>query len=182
MNTSELKSKLSKAQEFLKGELSQIRTGRASPSLLEGILVEAYGTKMTIIELASVMVSDSQNLVVTPWDKTLIKSIAKAIREFQPSLNPVEESDRIRVPVPLLTEERRKEMARMVGVKVEECKNAIRNIRQEAMKDIDKMFSDKAIGEDEKFRFKEEVEKIVKEYSDGADEIGEVKKKEILTV
>lgn len=182
MNTSELKSKLSKAQEFLKNELSQIRTGRASPSLLEGIPVDAYDTKMSIIELASIMVADPQNLVVTPWDKGLIKSIAKAIRESQASLNPVEESDKIRVPVPSLTEDRRKEMAKTVGVKVEECKTTMRNIRQEAMKDIEKMFSDKAIGEDEKFRLKEETEKIVKEFTDLADEIGETKKNEILTV
>jgi len=135
-----------------------------------------------IIELGSITVLDSQNLAVVPWDKGLIKSITKAIRENQASLTPIEESDRIRVPVPSLTEERRKELAKMVGVKAEESKNAIRNIRQEAMKDIEKMFSDKSIGEDEKFRLKEETEKIVREFIDGVEEISETKRSEILSV
>jgi len=182
MNTSELKSKLSKVHEFLQGELGQIRTGRASPALIENIAVEAYGAKMMVIELGSITVSDSQNLVVVPWDKGLIKSITKAIRESQASLNPIEESDRIRIPVPSLTEERRKELAKIVGVKAEEAKNSVRNIRQDAMKDIEKMFSDKSIGEDEKFRLKEEVEKTAKEFTDGVEEISETKRSEILSI
>lgn len=182
MNTSELKSKLSKVHEFLQGELSQIRTGRASPALIENIQVDAYGTKMMIIEVGSITVLDSQNLVVVPWDKGLIKSITKSIRESQASLNPIEESDRIRIPVPSLTEERRKELAKIVGVKAEEAKNSIRNIRQDAMKDIEKLFADKNIGEDEKFRLKEETEKIVKEFTDGIENISEEKRSEIMTV
>ena len=182
MNNSELRSKLSKVGEFLRGELSQIRTGRASPALIENIQVDAYGTKMMLIEVGSITVLDPQNLVITPWDKGLIKSITKSIRESQASLNPVEESDRIRIPVPSLTEERRRELAKIVGVKAEECKNSIRNIRQDAMKDIEKMFNYKSIGEDEKFRLKEETEKIVKEFTDGVEEISETKRSEILTV
>lgn len=182
MNTSELKSKLIKQQDFLKNELSQIRTGRVTPSLVENILVEAYGTKMTVKELGAISVLDSQNLVVAPWDKSLIKSVAKAIRDTQPSLSPIEDGEKLRVPVPALTEERRKELAKTVGVKVEECKNAIRIVRQEAMKDIDKMFVDKAIGEDEKFRLREETEKTVKEFSESFDVLGEQKKSELMTV
>jgi ribosome recycling factor len=182
MNTSELKSKLSKVHEFLQGELAQIRTGRASPALIENIQVDAYGTKMMIIEVGSITVLDSQNLVVVPWDKGLIKAITKSIRESQASLNPIEESDRIRIPVPSLTEERRKELAKIVGVKAEEAKNSIRNIRQDAMKDIEKLFADKSVGEDEKFRLKEEAEKIVKESTDGVEKTSEEKRSEILTV
>jgi ribosome recycling factor len=182
MNTTELKSKLTKAQEFLRGELSQIRTGRISPALVENISVEAYGTKMTVKELGSITVLDTQNLVVTPWDKSIIKSISKAISDSQSSLNPIEDGEKLRIPVPSLTEDRRKELAKTVGVKVEECKNSYRSIRQEAMKDIEKIFTDKEIGEDEKFRLKEETEKIVKEFSDSADESGETKKSELMTV
>ena len=182
MNTSELRSKLSKVHEFLCGELAQIRTGRASPALIENIQVDAYDTKMALIEVGSITVLDSQNLVVTPWDKSLIKPITKSIRESQSSLNPVEESDRIRIPVPSLTEERRKELAKMVGVKAEESKNSMRNIRQDVMKDIEKMFSDKSIGEDEKFRLKQETEKIVKEFTDSVEEISGTKRSEILTI
>lgn len=182
MNIAELKSKLSKVQEFLQGELSQIRTGRASPALIENLPVDAYGAKMTVKEIGSINVLDPQNLVVVPWDKGLIKSVAKSLRESQAGLNPVEESDRIRIPVPALTEERRKELSKIIGVKVEEGKNSIRNIRQDAMKDIDKMFSDKEIGEDDKFRMREETEKIVKEFSESLDKTGDDKKSEIMTV
>lgn len=182
MNNTDLKNKLSKVLDFLKGELTQIRTGRASPSLIEEISVEAYGTKMTVKELGSISVLDSQNLVVSPWDKSLLKSISKAIRESNLNLNPVDESDKIRVPIPSLTEDRRKELSKLVSVKVEETKNSMRNIRQDAMKDIEKEFSDKVIGEDEKFRQKEEVEKLVKSMVDEIDEVGEAKKEELMRV
>jgi ribosome recycling factor len=182
MNTTELKSKLTKSTEFLRSELSQIRTGRASPSLLEEIAVDAYGTKMSIRELASISLLDTQNLAVVPWDKGLLKSISKAIRENNLNLNPVDEAERVRVPVPALTEERRKELAKVVSVKVEDCKNAIRNTRQDAMKDIEASFASKEIGEDDKFRQKEDVEKIVKTFVDQCDEMGESKKDELMTI
>lgn len=182
MNKSELRSKLDKSLDYLKSELSQIRTGRATPTLVEDIDVEAYGAKMTLKELGSIVALDPQNLIVTPWDKGLIGSISKAIRESDLKLNPVEESDRLRIPIPSLTEERRKEFTKLVSAKLEETKNTFRNIRQEAMKDIDKDFSDKKIGEDEKFTFREEVEEIVKEFSDQADDLADNKREDILRV
>ncbi len=182
MNTNDLKSKLSKAVEFLKGELSQIRTGRASPALLEDIPVDAYGSKMTIKELGSISLLDSQNLIVSPWDKSLLKEISKAIRESQLNLSPVDDADKIRVPIPALDEERRKDLAKLVGTKVEEAKNALRAVRQDAMKDIDKSFNDKEIGEDDKFRQKEEVEKIVKGFMDDSDSVGEEKKQDLMSI
>ena len=182
MNQTELKSKLSRAFEFLKGELAQIRTGRASPSLVESIQIDAYDTKMSIKELGSISVPDSQNLLIIPWDKSLIGKISKAIRESDLKLNPVEDKEKLRVPLPPLTEERRKEFVKLVATKVEDCKSVMRNVRHEAMKDIDKDFSDKAIGEDEKFRRKEEVEKTVKEYVEQVDNMGEGKKEEVTRV
>lgn len=182
MNISELKIKLSKSIDFLKSELSQIRTGRASPSLIEAVLVDAYDSKMSIKELGTITVMDSQNLVVSPWDKALLKPIAKAVRESGLGLNPIDEPDRVRIPVPALTEERRTELSKMVSVKVEECKNSLRNVRQDAMKDIDKDFADKNISEDEKFSQKEEVEKTIKGFVEQADELGETKKKELLAI
>lgn len=182
MTQSELKSKLEKSVEFLKGELSKLRTGRASPTMIESVMVNAYGTKMAVREVGSISVADPQNLVVSPWDKNLADEVAKAIRESDLNLNPSVDGAVVRVPVPALTEERRKEMAKQVSTKIEDVKNSIRNIRQEAMKDIDDEFDSKSIGEDEKFSKKEDVEELVKEYTDKAIEMGEDKKSDILSI
>ena len=182
MNTADLRAKLSKSLDFLKSELNQLRTGRPSPSLIENIQVEAYDTKMTVKELGTISVLDSQNLAVSVWDKSLLKVIAGAIRESELKLNPVVDGDVVRVPLPALTEERRKDLVKLVSSKVEETKNAIRSIRQDFMKEIDRAFTDKEMGEDEKFTSKEEVEKVVKEFVEESDELGENKKEEILKV
>ncbi len=182
MTQSELKSKLEKSIEFFKSELNQIRTGRATPSLIENIDVDAYGSKMKLKELGSISLLDSQNLAISPWDKTLLGAIASAIRDSDLKINPVPEPDRVRVPIPALTEERRKEFTKIVATKCEETKNTMRNVRQDAMKDIDKDFIDKNIGEDDKFRLKEEVEKTVKDYVSKAQELSETKKKDLMTI
>jgi len=183
MNTSEIKNRLVKSLEFLKSEVSQIRTGRVSPSLISDISVEAYpGSFMTIKELGSIVVMDPHNLAVTPWDKGVLDAITSGIKNSDLGVSAIKEADRVRVSVPALTEERRVEFTKDVSEKAENCKGSIRNIRQEVMKEIDKDFSDKVISEDEKFRQKEEVEDIIKDYLNQADEIGEEKKKEIMTV
>jgi len=182
MNKSELKSKLDKSVEFLKNDISNVRTGRATPSLVADVAIDAYGSKMTIKELGSIALLDNKTIAVTPWDRSLIGAIAKGIREGDLGLNPAEDSDRVRIPVPALTEERRKELAKVVGSKGEESKQAIRNIRQDTMKEIDKSFTDKLIGEDEKFTQKDDVEKIVKEYVEQIDKICDAKKQELMTV
>lgn len=182
MNATELKSKLTKSVDFLKSELAQIRTGRASPTLIENIVVEAYDSKMTLKEVGTISSLDAQNLVVAPWDKSLIKSIASAVRNSELQLSPVIDGDVVRVPLPALTEERRMDMVKLVAAKVEEAKTALRNIRQEAMKDIDKDFNEKKLGEDEKFSSKESVEKIVKEFVALCDTVGETKKQELMRV
>ncbi len=180
MTSSDLKTKLNKSLEFLKSELSQIRTGRASPSFVESLTVDAYGSRMTLKELGSITSLDSQTLVVSPWDKGLVREIAKAITESDLKINAVVDGNNVRVPFPSLTEERRKEFTKIASSKVEESKNSMRAIRQDAMKEIDKSFADKTIGEDEKFTQREEVDKIVKEYSEKADELGESKKSELM--
>jgi ribosome recycling factor len=183
MNTSELKSRLEKSIEFLRSELNQIRTGRVSPSLISDIQVEAYpGSFMTIKEVGSINVMDPHNLAVLPWDKSVLESIVSAIKNSDLGVSAIQEADRVRVSVPSLTEERRVEFAKDVSEKVEDSKNAMRNIRQEAMKDIDKEFADKVITEDEKFRQRDSTEEIIKDFVDKADEMGEEKKKEIMTV
>lgn len=174
---------MEKSLDFLKSELNQIRTGRVSPSLISDVQVEAYpGSFMTIKEIGSINVMDPHNLAVIPWDKGVLESIVSAIKSSDLGVSAIQEADRVRVSVPSLTEERREEFAKDVSEKVEDCKSAMRNIRQEAMKDIDKEFSEKAITEDEKFRQREKTEDTVKEFVDEADEIGEEKRKEIMTV
>ncbi|HSX39619.1 MAG TPA: ribosome recycling factor [Candidatus Saccharimonadales bacterium] len=182
MDANNLKSKLAKSLDHLKSELSQIRTGRATPSLLENIVVDAYGAKMTLKEVGSITLLDPQNLVVAPWDKSLLKAIGTAILESDLKVNPVVDSTQVRVPIPALTEERRKEFVKVVSVKIEECKNSMRNVRQEVMKEIDKDFSDKKIGEDDKFSQKEQVEDVVKDFVSQADTLGEAKKTDLMSV
>lgn len=183
MNTSDLKSKLSKSLEFLNSEISQIRTGRVSPSLIADISVEAYsGSMMTVKEIGSITVMDPHNLAVIPWDKGTMDAIINGVRNSNLGLGAAKEADRVRVTVPALTEERRKEFTKEVSEKVEVCKNSLRNTRQDAMKDIEKEFTEKLIGEDEKFRQKEEVEKTVKDFIDQADKLGDDKKEELMTV
>lgn len=182
MNTSELKRKLESSLEFLHSELSQVRTGRVTPGLLDSIHINAYDSKMAIREVGNITQLDPQTLAVSPWDKSLLETIAKAIRDSELKLNPAVKNDSVIIPVPSLTEERRVEFTKLVSTKVEETKNTMRGIRQDAMKDIDSRFANKEFGEDEKFSMKEDVEDLVKEYVGKAEEAGESKKAEILRV
>ena len=182
MTVSELKAKLAKSLEHLEAELSQIRTGRAHPSLVEDIEVAAYEGKMKLKELGSITAADPQTLLVSPWDKSLLDAIVKAICESDLNLNPVPAGNSLKLPLPPLTEDRRKEFAKMVAAKVEESKTAMRNTRQDAMKDIDKLFGDKKLSEDDKFSQRDQVEDAVKEFIKKIDDLGEVKKQDVMTV
>ena len=182
MTASELKDKLSKSIEFLQSELTQIRTGRANPSLIEDLQIEVYESKMALKELGSITLTDSQTITISVWDKSLLPVITNAIRESEHKLNPVEVGTSLKVPIPPLTEDRRKELSKLVNSKVEECKQSLRNIRQEAMKDIDKEYEEKTISEDEKFTQREEVEEVVKEFVKDVEATGELKSKELMTV
>jgi len=180
MNKSELKKSLSEAIEFFKLELAKIRTGRATPSLIEDLSIEVYGSKMKLKEVGSISVPESQLIVVSPWDKSQIPLISKAINNSDLNLNSSFDSEKVRVPIPPLSEERRSELAKLVTAKLESCKSTIRNIRNDVMKSIDRDFSDKKISEDEKFSFKEEADKIIKEFSDQAEDISSDKKKSLM--
>lgn len=182
MLITDLEQKLTLSLEFFASELTKIRTGRASSILVENIEVPAYGSKMKIKELGSIAVPEPGLILISPWDKSLLKEIDKALRESSLGVNPVTGSDSVKVIIPSLTEERRKELVKAIGVKLEECKTSIRNIRQDAMKEVDKAFSDKAIGEDEKFSSKEHIEEIIKKYSERAEEASDAKKEDVLKV
>lgn len=176
------KSKLEEKIKYLKDEMAKIRTGRASPALLEQVKVDAYDSQMSIKELGSITVSDAKTLVISVWNKDLIENVSKAISASDLGLNPTIDGGVIRVPVPSLTEERREEMTHLVTEKVEEIKNSIRNVRQEFIKEVEADFKNKEIGEDEKFRQIDIIEETIKEYTQEAVEIGDNKKEIIRKV
>ena len=178
----ELNQKLILSLEFFVGELTKIRTGRASAALVENIEIDAYGSRMKIKEVGSISVPEPQTILIAPWDKSLLKEIEKALRESSLGVNPIVGGDSVKMPIPALTEDRRKDMVKVIGAKLEDCKNSMRSIRQDAMKQVDKAFGDKEIGEDDKFNQKEEVEEIVKDYVKRAEVLSDKKKEEILQI
>jgi len=182
MTISELKSRLSKSIDFLQDEFNQIRTGRANPKLLEDLQLEVYESRMTIKELGSVTLHDSHTVLISPWDKSLLPQIAKSIRDSELNLSPVEVNDNLKVPIPPLTEDRRKELAKVVMQKVEDTKMSLRSIRHDAIRDVEKEFSEKTIGEDEKFTMREEIDGVVKEYVDESDKMGDAKNDDLMDV
>jgi ribosome recycling factor len=182
MTKSELIKKLDGALDFFKTDIAQVRTGRANPVVIEELVVEVYGSKMKVKELGTISVPEPQLIVVSPWDKSVLQIIDKAIRESDLKLNPVTADGVIRIPIPPLSQERREEFAKMVSTKMELARQTIRNIRQDAIKEIEKSFADKAIGEDEKFSQKEEVEKLVKDITTEVGELGEAKREDILAI
>jgi len=179
---SETKQRMQKALEHLREELAGVRTGRANPALLEGVKVDAYGAKMDLRDLASINTPEPRLLVIQVWDAGNVPAIEKAIRESGIGLNPVTENNLIRVPIPPLSEERRREMIKLVGEKSENARVSVRQIRREVLEEIDKAEKKKKISEDDKFRFHEQVQKITDEFSNQVDTTVKAKEKELLEV
>lgn len=176
---SESKQKMQKAIEHLLEELLGIRSGRATPSLLEGVKVNAYGSMMGLKELASINAPEPRMLVVQPWDPTNSDAIAKAIRESGMSFNPIVEQNVIRVAVPPLNEERRVELAKLVNEKGETARVAIRNSRREAIEAIDKEEKGGKISKDDSHRFSENIQKITDEMIGEVDKVIKAKDTEL---
>ena len=168
--------------DYLKSELSTIRTGRAHATMVEDLPVEAYGQKMILKELASITVPDPQLIVLDPWDKSVIPDIEKAVRESKLGLSPVVDEEVIRVPVPSLSEERRQEFVKLVKEIVEETRQKVRYARQEAIEEIRRQEKDKEISEDEKFRLQKEIQGQVEDCNREIKEMGEGKEEEILRI
>ncbi len=172
--------RMDKAIEAFKRDLSRIRTGRASPALLEGIKVDYYGTAMPLNQVASISVPESRLITIQPWDANVLPEIEKAILKSDLGLTPTNDGKVIRVSVPPLTEERRKELVKLVKKMAEECRVAIRNIRRDAIERFKTMKKDKEISEDEFFKLQDEVQKITDDHIKTVDEVLEQKEKEIL--
>jgi ribosome recycling factor len=168
--------------EFLKSDLSSLRTGRANAAMVEDLPVEAYGSMMTVKGVGSVLVPDAKTIMVEPWDKALTKEIEKAIRQAPIGVNPVVDGNRVRITIPPLTEEGRRELVKIVGKKAEEAHIALRGVREDAKAEIARMEKDKEISEDERFRLQEALEGVVKHWNDKVREMAAEKEQEIMTI
>lgn len=171
-----------KAVNHFIDDLASLNTGRANPAILDCVLVDAYGAKTPLNQMASINVPEARCILIQPWDRSVIKDIEKAICESGLGFNPVNEGDKIRITLPLMTEESRKALVKIMHQKVEEARISIRSVREEIKDEIGRAEKNKAIGEDEKYNLVEDLDKIVGEYNDKIKRIGEDKEKEIMTI
>jgi ribosome recycling factor len=177
----EMKRKMDKALEVLGQDFARVRTGRASVALLEGIKVDAYGTAMPISQVASLAAPEPRLLTVQPWDTGLLSDLEKAILRSDLGLTPSNDGKIIRIPIPPLTTERRKDLVKSVKKMTEESKVALRNLRREANEQLKELKKDKAISEDEVFKAQEEVQKATDDYIKKLDVLAQEKEKEIMS-
>lgn len=179
---SNAESRMKKALDDLKNDLSTLRTGRASASLLDKVMVDYYGTPTPLKTMGQVSVPDARLLLVTPYDPSVVGAIANAISKADLGVTAVADGKSVRVSVPTLTTERRKEMVKMASKKAEAHKVAIRNIRQDANKELEKMEKDGAISKDDMTRYKGDVQKVTDKMIAEVEKIGKAKEAEILEV
>jgi len=172
--------KMDKVLEAMARDLARVRTGRASVAILEGIKVECYGTTMPLPQVASLAAPESRLLTVQPWDSSVLGDIEKAILKSDLGLNPVNDGKIIRLPIPALTTERRKDLVKMVKKMEEEAKVALRNVRREANEDFKEMKKEKLLAEDDAHRGQEEVQKITDEFIKKVEAQAADKEKEIM--
>ncbi len=182
--TAQTKVNMQRVLEVMKTDLSTVRTGRATPSLVENITINAYaGTaKMRVVELAHVSVSDSQTLLVAPFDSTIIGEIQKGIQEANIGFTPSIDGNVIRISIPLLSEERRQELVHLVNQKLEGGKIQVRQVRHEAMEQIKKQLGDKEISEDDSTRSEKEVQRLTDDTISEIDNLGKKKEEELMQV
>jgi len=180
MDKSDLQRRMHGAVEALKHDLSGLRTGRASTALLDTIHVEVYGANMPLNQVATVSVPEARMLTVQVWDRSNVQPVEKAIRSANLGLNPVTDGQLIRLPIPDLTEERRKELAKLVGQYAEKAKIAVRNVRRDGMEQLKQDEKKHQISEDEHKRLETEVQKLTDETISEIDQLADAKEKEIL--
>jgi ribosome recycling factor len=178
----EMDDKIEKSIEALRHELSKVRTGRASLALLEGITVNAYGSIMPLNQVGSMTIPESRMIVITPWDPQMLPAIEKAILKSDVGLTPANDGKMIRLSIPQLTEERRKELVKLVKKTAEEIRVAVRNIRREAIEVLKKQKKDKEISEDELFKHQDEAQQKTDISMKLIDSITAAKEKEVMEV
>ncbi|OGE87718.1 MAG: ribosome recycling factor [Candidatus Doudnabacteria bacterium RIFCSPLOWO2_02_FULL_49_13] len=171
-----------KAVDHLKNELATLRTGRASTGLVENIVVDFYGTATPLMHMAQISVPEPRMIAIQPFDKNSLKDIEKAIQASNLGINPVNDGLYIRLTIPQMTEDRRKELVRVVSQMAEKARISVRNIREDIWKEIQTMEKDGKIGEDGKISGKEDLQKMVDKFNDEIKKIAEAKEKEVLTI
>src|SRR5262245_59548508 len=177
---SDAEVRMEKAIEALRRDLGSIRTGRASPSLVERLSVDYYGTATPLNQLAGISVPEPRMLVIQPWDRGSMGAIEKAILKSELGLNPSNDGQIIRIAIPPLTEERRKQLVKLVHGHVEDGKVALRNIRRDAMANVKELLNEKLIGEDDERRAEHQVDELSKRFVGEADKVGKSKEQEVL--
>ena len=180
---SELQTKLDKAIEVFRGDLSTLRAGRANTGLVENLIVDStYGTKMPIKQLANITIPDNATVAIQPWDKGNLGPIERAISQSSLGLAPANDGQTIRITIPPLSSERRDELAKIASEKAEAARVAVRNLRREAMAKVEQQAKDKAIGEDEQKRLEKQIQDKISECNQQIDKILSEKEQEIRTV
>ncbi len=180
--TQDAETRMKKSVESLKTELTKIRTGRAHPSLLDHVMVDYYGTPTPIKQVANVVAEDARTLAVTPWEKPLVPAIEKAIMVADLGLNPSSQGTVIRVPMPPLTEERRRDLVRVVKAEGESGRIAVRNIRRDANGDFKDLLKEKEISEDESRKAEDGIQKLTDKYIAEIDKVLDAKEKEMMEI
>jgi len=180
--TQDAESRMKKSVESLRTELTKIRTGRAHPSLLDQVMVDYYGSMTPIKQVANVVAEDSRTLAVTPWEKPMVGAIEKAIMTANLGLNPASQGTVIRVPMPMLTEERRRDLVKVVKSEGEAGKVAVRNIRRDANGDFKDLLKEKEISEDEERGAEDNIQKLTDKYVAEIDKLLEAKEKEMMEI
>jgi ribosome recycling factor len=172
--------RMGKAIDALRRDLGTIRTGRASPSLVDRLAVDYYGSSTPLNQLAGISVPEPRLLVIQPWDRGSMAAIEKAIMKSELGLNPTNDGQVVRITIPPLTEERRKQLVKLVHGHVEEGKVALRNIRRDAMAQVKELMNEKMIGEDDERRAEQQVEELTKRFVNDAERVGKSKEQEVL--
>lgn len=177
-----VEQKMNKSLETLRVDFSKVRTGRAHPGILDHVMVSYYGNPTLLTQVANVNLIDNRTIGVQPWEKNMVSPIEKAIRDADLGLNPSTNGDVIRVPMPMLTEERRRDLIKVVRVDAESAKVAVRNIRREANEQLKKLLKEKAIGEDDERRAQEEVQKATDRFVVEIDKALQAKEADLMAV
>ena len=175
-------AKMAKSIEALKNELQKIRTGRAHPGILDQIHVEYYGSMVPLSQVANLSLQDARTISVQPWEKNMAAKIEKAIRESELGLNPSSQGDLIRVPMPALTEERRKELTKVVRGEGENAKVAVRNLRRDAIHALKELLKDKEVSEDQERRAQDEVQKLTDRFIAEIDKLLSAKESDLMAI
>lgn len=173
---------LDKAIDFFQQEIGKIRTGRANPGLVENLMVDYYGTKTPLKQVANISVPEPRLILIQPWDTDSLANIEAAFKLSDLGLTPNNDGKSIRINIPPLNEERRRELVKVLNQKTEEARVSVRNIREEAWKEIQKAEEKGEISEDDKYRGKERLQELIDEYNKKIEELREIKEKEIMTI